>query len=86
VLTLIEAMDDPQTEVNGMVVTMEHPTEGTVRVLNAPFTLSATPARIRRGAPRLGEHSAEVLAEHGYDDEQLAQLRADAVVEMRPSS
>jgi crotonobetainyl-CoA:carnitine CoA-transferase CaiB-like acyl-CoA transferase len=80
VLTMVQALDDPQSEVNNVVVTMDHPTEGTVRVLNAPFTLSATPARITRRAPTLGEHSAEVLAEHGYDADRVAELQAAKVI------
>jgi crotonobetainyl-CoA:carnitine CoA-transferase CaiB-like acyl-CoA transferase len=44
-----------------MVVEMEHPVEGTVRALGIPVKLSDTPGRIRRPAPLLGEHTAEVL-------------------------
>jgi len=80
VLTMVEALADPQTQVNGMVVEMEHPTEGTVRVLNAPIQLSATPATVRRRAPQLGEHSAEVLTDHGFAAERIADLAARGVI------
>ena len=53
----------------------EHPTVGTVRMLNAPIRLSATPPTIRRTAPRLGEHNVEVLLENGYDTATIAHLQ-----------
>jgi crotonobetainyl-CoA:carnitine CoA-transferase CaiB-like acyl-CoA transferase len=80
VLTLLEAMEDPQTVINNMVVTMDHPIEGTVKVLNAPIAMSATPAAVRHRAPTLGEHSIEVLTEHGYDQARIEQLRAEKVI------
>ncbi|WP_395727027.1 CaiB/BaiF CoA transferase family protein [Nakamurella sp.] len=80
VLTMVQALADPQTEINKMIVTMDHPIEGTVQVLNAPITLSATPAAVRHRAPTLGEHSAQVLAENGYDEQRIAQLRAERVI------
>lgn len=80
VLTMEQALADDQTAVNGMILEMEHPTEGTVRVLNAPIHLSATPADVRRRAPRLGEDSDAVLAEHGMSADRIAELRAAAVI------
>lgn len=74
VRTLAEALEDEQTMVNRMVLEMDHPTAGLVRTLEAPIRLSQTPARIRRVPPRLGEHNAEVLREHGYDDASIAAM------------
>lgn len=59
--------------------TAEHPTEGTIRVLPSPVNFSATPASVRRHAPGLGEHNAEVLAELGYTAQQIGQLLSDGV-------
>ncbi len=50
----IEALEDEQTAVNRMVLQVEHPTAGPVRMLDAPIRLSATPAEVRRVPPRLG--------------------------------
>jgi formyl-CoA transferase len=80
VRTLREALDDEQTAVNGMVVEMEHPHGGTMRVLNSPIRLSGTPNDARRPAPMLGEHNAEVLRELGYDDERVAAILQDGVI------
>jgi crotonobetainyl-CoA:carnitine CoA-transferase CaiB-like acyl-CoA transferase len=46
----------------------EHPSEGRYRTMRSPVSFSATPFRIRRHAPRLGEHTDEVLAEIGLSD------------------
>jgi formyl-CoA transferase len=73
--TLEQTLADEQTRVNGMIVEAEHPSVGTVRMLNAPIRLSATPASVRRAAPRLGEHNAEVLRENGFDEETIARLQ-----------
>ena len=80
VRTLAEALEDEQTMVNRMVVEMEHPTAGTVRVLEAPIHLSSTPAAVRYVPPRLGEHSAEVLREHGFTDDEVAALAGSGVL------
>ena len=73
--TLEQALADAQTEANGMIVEAEHPRVGTVKMLNAPIRLSATPPSIRRAAPRLGEHNVEVLLENGFDAEAIARLQ-----------
>jgi crotonobetainyl-CoA:carnitine CoA-transferase CaiB-like acyl-CoA transferase len=66
---------DPHTLAREMVVEMDHPVEGRIRALGVPVKLSATPGRIRRPAPGLGEHTDEVLAEAGYDPAEIAALR-----------
>ncbi|MCZ9880432.1 CaiB/BaiF CoA transferase family protein [Arthrobacter sp. B2a2-09] len=73
--TLEQALADAQTEANGMIVEAEHPGVGTVKMLNAPIRLSATPPSIRRVAPRLGEHNVEVLLENGFDAETIERLQ-----------
>ncbi|YCK80911.1 CoA transferase [Arthrobacter sp. D3-18] len=73
--TLEQALADAQTEANGMIVEAEHPAVGTIRMLNAPIRLSATPPTIRRAAPRLGEHNVEVLLENGFDEETIERLQ-----------
>ncbi|RJQ76648.1 CoA transferase [Pseudonocardiaceae bacterium YIM PH 21723] len=80
VRTMAEALEDEQTVVNRMVLEVEHPTAGPVRMLDAPIRLSATPAEVRRVPPRLGEHGAEVLAEHGYTEDAIAALTDKGVL------
>ena len=52
-----------------------HPTAGQYRIIPPPVRFSATPAAVRRHAPRIGEHGREVLAEVGYDEATLDALQ-----------
>ena len=69
-----EALADPQILARDMVVTVDHPTLGTMRTLGSPIKLSATPADVRRRAPHLGEHTEDVLREAGLDEAHVAAL------------
>ena len=80
VRSLEQALADPQTEANRMIIEMEHPRAGTVRVLDAPIRMSGTPNALRRPAPTLGQHNEEVLRELGYGEAQIASAAADGVI------
>lgn len=80
VRTLVDALADEQTVANAMLVEMDHPVAGNVRVVAAPIHLSETPAQIRQVPPRLGEHGSEVLHELGYGPERIVALRTDGVM------
>ncbi len=71
--------DDPQLAATNFFRRMEHPTEGRIVVTDIPIDFSASPGEIRRLAPRLGEHSVEILREAGYSDEVVADLLCDGV-------
>ena len=74
--TLEDLATDPHLQATGFWQFVEHPTEGRLRMPSFPVNFSATPASIRRHAPRLGEHSQEVLREAGLSDTEIAQLMA----------
>ena len=63
-----------------MVVEVEQPELGTVRLLGHPVKFSATPADPTRPAPALGEHTAEVLAEAGLAEPEIASLLESGAV------
>ena len=77
--SLDELLDDPHHAATGFFRLMEHPSEGTVREMEIPTTWSKSQPDIRRHAPRLGEHSAEVLLEAGYSDDEIRALHAAGV-------
>jgi crotonobetainyl-CoA:carnitine CoA-transferase CaiB-like acyl-CoA transferase len=64
-----------------MVVEVDHPTIGKLKVLGVPYKFSETPAQVKSAPPLLGQHTAEVLRDAlGYDAEQIQALREDGVV------
>ena len=76
-----EALAHPQTLARGMVVDVVHATAGPTKVLGCPIHFSATPTAITRPAPILGEHTREVLRDHGYTDGDIDALVEAGVVE-----
>ncbi|GHB88977.1 MULTISPECIES: CaiB/BaiF CoA-transferase family protein [Streptomyces] len=75
-----DLVQDPQIRHNGTFVTYEHPTEGSVTVPGFPYKFSATPPRIDRGAPLVGEHTREVLTEAGLTEGEIEELLAAGAV------
>ena len=66
--------NDPQVVARDMVVDTDHPTLGRLKTLGSPLKLSATPPQVGRAAPRLGEHTAEVLRQAGFTDAEIDRL------------
>jgi alpha-methylacyl-CoA racemase len=75
VLDLDEALDSELVRARRMVVEVDQPELGPVRLLGAPIKLSRTPADPTRPAPALGADTDEVLAAAGYSPEEIAALR-----------
>jgi crotonobetainyl-CoA:carnitine CoA-transferase CaiB-like acyl-CoA transferase len=75
-----EAMHDPIVAHLDPVQELEHPDAGAVRVMRHPIRYSSGAARVRRVPPGLGEHTDEVLAGLGYEDETVTELRDKGVV------
>lgn len=69
VRSLGEALADPQTAINDMLLTMDHPFHGELTVVGSPVHLSDAPVTLRHVPPKLGEHTAEVIAEFGLREE-----------------
>jgi formyl-CoA transferase len=80
VLTLDEALQQPQVEANGILVSFEHPVHGTVRTTGNPLHFSGAEQIALRPAPTLGQHSEDVLRELGVAPERIARLREAAVI------
>ena len=79
IYNLSQTFGDPQVKHQEMVLELEQPA-GKVKTLGFPVKMSDTPAKIRRPAPRLGEHSEEILAGLGYSPEQIEGWKEKKVI------
>jgi len=79
VMSLDDASADPHLAATGFLKTRTHPSEGDYTSVGIPTRFTATPAEVVRDAPRLGEHSAEILKEAGYSNDEIAALERDGV-------
>jgi len=74
-------MDDPQVEANEMVLSIEEPGLGRVRQMGVPVRLDMMPGRVLGRAPRLGEHSRDILSGLlGWGDDRIETLRKEGVI------
>ena len=71
---LEDLLDDPHLAATGFWQMLEHPTEGRLRLPANPIQMPACPPSIRLLPPRLGEHTAAVLQEHGFDAATIERL------------
>ena len=76
-----QTLDDPHIRAAGLLEEVTFPGfERTLPLAPTPIELSETPGAYRRPAPRIGEHTEEILRNLGYDAAEIAGLRADCVV------
>jgi formyl-CoA transferase len=80
VRNLQAALDDPQTEINGMKLRMAQDSGDELHVVGSPVHLSDDGFVLRMPPPRVGAHGADILAELGYSTAAIAGLRAEGVL------
>lgn len=78
--TLESLLEDPHLSDVGFFQFQDHPSEGRIRTMREPSTWSETPPPTGRFAPRLGQHTREVLAEAGYNASEIDALIAQRAV------
>ncbi len=78
--TLDRLMQEPQVEHRQMIQTVEHSTLGEIQLLGEPMKFSAMNSRPATAAPAYGEHTDQILREHGYSEDEVAALRDKKVV------
>jgi crotonobetainyl-CoA:carnitine CoA-transferase CaiB-like acyl-CoA transferase len=86
VLDVNQMHADPQTLAREMIVETTHPKAGQVRAIGLPIKFSDTPGGLRRAAPVLGQHTREVLRDHGFSDTQIDQMAALGAIQMPDST
>ncbi len=75
-----EVFKHPQLLANDMLIDVEQPPIGKVRMMGIPVKLCGNPGQIRRPAPGFGQHTEEVLLELGYTSHKVEELRQQGVV------
>jgi crotonobetainyl-CoA:carnitine CoA-transferase CaiB-like acyl-CoA transferase len=80
ILNYEEALATPQAIAREMTTEVDHPILGRLRTIGTPIKMSETPLDPHRRAPMLGEHTDAVLAQAGYSDDEIEQLRYSGAV------
>jgi crotonobetainyl-CoA:carnitine CoA-transferase CaiB-like acyl-CoA transferase len=79
-LTRAQVIEHRQVQATGIIVESQHPDAGRLRQARVPARFSDTVPEPPRGAPRLGQHNDEVLAELGYSPAEVAELAERGVI------
>jgi crotonobetainyl-CoA:carnitine CoA-transferase CaiB-like acyl-CoA transferase len=80
VQSIVDVVQDPQALALDAFATVPHRTGEEIRVVKSPVEFGSTPARVRHGAPELGEHTEAVLLEAGYSWEDIAALKEKGAI------
>jgi formyl-CoA transferase len=79
ILSMKEIAEEPSLRASGTIVEVDHPERGKYLTVGNPIKLSDSPTDVER-SPLLGEHTEQVLAQLGYNADQIALLRAEHVI------
>ena len=74
-----DILNDPHVFEREMVIEIDHPKIGTLKMLGIPVKLSRTPGQIKTAPPELGEHTDEILKQLGYSEQDIENFHATGV-------
>jgi crotonobetainyl-CoA:carnitine CoA-transferase CaiB-like acyl-CoA transferase len=80
IYTYSEMFSDPQIIQNEMIVELDHPEFGKLKLVNQPIHFSRTPAFPKSHPPMLGEHTVEILKNLGFSEKEISILRKEKVI------
>ena len=86
VLDVAQMHADPQALAREMIVETTHPAAGRVKSIGLPIKFSETPGGVGRAAPVLGQHTRQVLREHGFSGAEIEQMAALGAIQIADSS
>jgi crotonobetainyl-CoA:carnitine CoA-transferase CaiB-like acyl-CoA transferase len=69
-----------------MIVETKHPTAGPTKAIGLPIKFSDTPGGVRRAAPLFGQHTQEVLREHGFSDAEIDRMAEQGAIQWPAST
>jgi len=78
--SIAEAAQMDQVQARGVFTEVDHPRHGSLTLTSPPVRMSESDVNIDRPAPLFGQHNSEVLAEHGYSAERIAELEEQGVL------
>ena len=79
IISMMELSEDPSLRATGTIVEVVHPERGKYLTVGNPIKLSDSPSDVHR-SPLLGEHTDEILAEIGLNDDEIADAKDEKVV------
>jgi crotonobetainyl-CoA:carnitine CoA-transferase CaiB-like acyl-CoA transferase len=74
-----QAARDPQVLHNNMIVSMEDPVAGKLKLLGNPIRLKGTPPKLEKFPPTLGQHNVEVAQQLGYSEQAIVEMMENGV-------
>jgi crotonobetainyl-CoA:carnitine CoA-transferase CaiB-like acyl-CoA transferase len=78
-----QVVEDPQVLANDYVVEYDHPSGERRKIVGPVAQLERSPGTIRHGAPEFGQHTEEVLMEHGFSWDEIAHLQSVGAIGAR---
>jgi crotonobetainyl-CoA:carnitine CoA-transferase CaiB-like acyl-CoA transferase len=82
--SIAQSLEEPQVIARNLMVKIPHPQNPEFAMVGSPIKMSGTPVEYQRPAPRLGQHTDDILGERlGLSPEQLARLKARGIVEQQ---
>jgi crotonobetainyl-CoA:carnitine CoA-transferase CaiB-like acyl-CoA transferase len=77
---VFELHSDPQVVENGLIVDLDHPVAGHLRMSGPLYKMSKTPSAVSVPSPTVGQHNDEILTSLGYSEMDIASLREKGVI------